>query len=249
MLSAPRPTQQTPTTQTKSPFDPTVARPAIARQQITGISYPPTMSVNPPQVSRTVPAGLAMPRSFFPRSINGGTPPLAQHRVPPPSKATPPRPAAALREGAGSTRHHVGKSGEASTPADYNPTIMRILVVTDEDWVLEDVNAALAEERFGISTTSNPHAVIDACLKAEADVVITDLQVGTMGGMAIIRNIRAAVHAGDLPPTPTVLLLDRGADSFIAGRAGADDSLRKPFGAFELRGMLDQLVGAGARTE
>ena len=122
--------------------------------------------------------------------------------------------------------------------------IMNILVVADENWVLEDVGAALSEARYEISSTADPHGVIDACREAEADAVITDLQVGTMGGMAIIREIRAAVHAGDLPPTPTVLLLDRGVDAFIAGRAGADGALRKPFGAFELRSVLDEIVGA-----
>ncbi|MCJ7726420.1 MAG: response regulator [Acidimicrobiia bacterium] len=121
---------------------------------------------------------------------------------------------------------------------------MHILVVADEDWVLKGVEAALGETRFEISTTSDPYAAVDACREAGADVVIADLQVGAMGGMAVIRNIRAAVDSGKLPRTPTVMLLDRGADAFIAGRAGADGSLRKPFGAFELRSLLDELVVA-----
>jgi len=123
---------------------------------------------------------------------------------------------------------------------------MHVLVVADADWVGEGIDAALAEARFDISTTSNPYAVVDACVEVEADAVITDLQVGAMGGMAVIRSIRAAVDAGDLPRTPTVLLLDRGADTFIAGRAGADGALRKPFGAFELRSLLDTLVDGKA---
>lgn len=121
---------------------------------------------------------------------------------------------------------------------------MHILVVADEDWVLKGVDAALGEARFQISTTSDPHAAVDACREAGADAAIIDLQVGAMGGMAVIRNIRAAVDAGKLPRTPTVLLLDRTADAFIAGRAGADAALRKPFGAFELRSLLDELVVA-----
>lgn len=125
---------------------------------------------------------------------------------------------------------------------------MHILVVADEDWVSEDVEAALAEERFDITTTDDPYSVVDACLDSQAAAVITDLQVGAMGGMAIIRSIRAAVDSGALPRTPTILLLDRGADTFIARRAGADGALRKPFGAFELRSMLDELVGAEAGT-
>ena len=123
---------------------------------------------------------------------------------------------------------------------------MRILVVADEDWVLEDVAAALAEARFELTTTSEPHSAVARCEEIGAEAVIVDLQVASMGGMAVIRRIRAAVDAKVLGPTPTVLLLDRGADRFIARRAGADGWLRKPFGAFELRSMLDDLAAAAA---
>jgi DNA-binding response OmpR family regulator len=123
---------------------------------------------------------------------------------------------------------------------------MRILLVADEDWVLEDVEAALAESRFEVTTSGDPHGAVETCREIEADVVIVDLQVASMGGMAIIRRIRAAVDAKVLGPTPTILLLDRGADRFIAGRAGADGSLRKPFGSFDLRSMVDDLAAASA---
>ena len=119
---------------------------------------------------------------------------------------------------------------------------MNILVLADETWVTTEVETALSEARYRITGASNPREVVEACADAAADVVITDLQVGTMGGMAVIREIRAAIGAGDLPPTPTVLLLDRTADTFIAGRSGADGWLRKSFGASELRGLLDELV-------
>ena len=123
---------------------------------------------------------------------------------------------------------------------------MNILVIADETWVTTHVAAALSESRYQVTDASNPHDAVKACADAQADVVIADLQVGTMGGMAVVREVRAAVSAGDLPPTPTLLLLDRAADAFIAGRSGADGWLRKPFGAFELRDLLDELAPAVA---
>ena len=108
------------------------------------------------------------------------------------------------------------------------------------------VEAALAESRFEVTTSDDPHGAVESCREIEAEVVIVDLQVASMGGMAIIRRIRAAVDAKVLGPTPTILLLDRGADRFIAGRAGADGSLRKPFGSFDLRSMVDDLAAASA---
>ena len=125
---------------------------------------------------------------------------------------------------------------------------MNILVIADETWVTTDVRAALSESRYLITEASDSHDVVTACADAQADVVIADLQVGTMGGMAVVRGIRAAISAGDLPPTPTVLLLDRAADTFIAGRSGADGWLRKPFGAFEMRDLLDELAPAVANA-
>ena len=123
---------------------------------------------------------------------------------------------------------------------------MNILVIAAETGVITDVRAALSEARYLLTEASDSHDVVKACADAHADVIIADLQVGTMGGMAGVREIRAAVSAGDLPPTSTVLLLDRAADSFIAGRSGADGWLRKPFGAFELRDLLDELASAPA---
>jgi DNA-binding response OmpR family regulator len=125
---------------------------------------------------------------------------------------------------------------------------MRILLVADEDWVVEDVEAALAETRFEITTIDDPHTAVESCKEIEAEVAIVDLQVASMGGMAVIRRIRAAVDAKVISPTPTILLLDRGADRFIARRAGADGSLRKPFGSFDLRAMVDELATASAGT-
>ena len=121
---------------------------------------------------------------------------------------------------------------------------MRILLVADSTWVVEDVIAALSEARFQVTSLSDPARVAEAAAEAGADVVIADLQVGSMGGMAVIRRVRAAVQAGRLGPTPTLLLLDRGVDAFIARRAGADAWVRKPFGSFALRDLVDGLVPA-----
>jgi len=119
---------------------------------------------------------------------------------------------------------------------------MRVVLVADEKWIVEEVLAALGESRFHVTHVADSAAVVDACDDHNADLVVTDLQVGSMGGMAVIRSVRAAVAAGRLGPTPAVLLLDREVDAFIGRRSGADAWLRKPFGGFQLREMLDSLV-------
>ena len=65
-----------------------------------------------------------------------------------------------------------------------------------------------------------------------------------MGGMAVIRTIRIGGRRRGAAPPLTVLLLDRGADAFIAGRAGADawppQAVRRP--GLRVRSLLDGLV-------
>ena len=66
--------------------------------------------------------------------------------------------------------------------------------------------------------------------------MIVDMQVGSMGGMAVVRDIRQSFDETSRPRT--VLLLDRSADEFLARRAGADAFVLKPITASELREAL-----------
>lgn len=110
------------------------------------------------------------------------------------------------------------------------------LVVTDAHWVVNDVEAALGVGDWEIETLADPRLAASRVAETVPDVVIIDLQVDSMGGMAIVRAIRAVFQ--DSPPPRMVMLLDRSADSFIARRAMADASVIKPFTAAELRSAV-----------
>ena len=69
----------------------------------------------------------------------------------------------------------------------------------------------------------------------EPDLVMLDLQIGEMGGVAACLDLRLEESGDRLPPQKIVLLLDREADLFIARRAGADGWLVKPVDAGRLR--------------
>lgn len=72
------------------------------------------------------------------------------------------------------------------------------------------------------------------------DAVIIDMQVQSMGGMAIVRSIRANFQ--DSPPPRMVLLMDRSADAFLAHRAMADAAVLKPIVASELKDDLGPIA-------
>jgi DNA-binding response OmpR family regulator len=80
--------------------------------------------------------------------------------------------------------------------------------------------------------------VVEAAQNHPPSVVLIDMQVGSMGGMAVVRRLREAIAMGQIEPTRLVLLLDRSADRFLAKRAGADASVLKPFTAQDLRPVL-----------
>lgn len=110
------------------------------------------------------------------------------------------------------------------------------LVVADGSWVTNEVRSALSIGSWHIEETSDPRSVTDRLEESRVDAVIIDMQVGSKGGMAVVRSIRQATDPADRPRM--VLLLDRSADRFLARRAGADASVLKPFDAPELRRAL-----------
>ena len=114
------------------------------------------------------------------------------------------------------------------------PLVMpRVLVVSDEPWVRNEVHAALSEPGVELIDHQDPETVAATVATDDVDVVLVDLQVGSMGGMAITRSMKDSQPDGRA--VPVIMLLDRPVDSFLAGRAGAEAWVTKPFGAPELR--------------
>lgn len=99
-----------------------------------------------------------------------------------------------------------------------------------------EVRSALSVGSWQLEEIKDPRTVVDRIEESRVDAVIIDMQVGSAGGMAVVRWIRQATDDGDRPRM--VMLLDRSVDRFLAGRAGADASVLKPFDAPELRTAL-----------
>ncbi|MCZ7528235.1 MAG: response regulator [Acidimicrobiia bacterium] len=129
----------------------------------------------------------------------------------------------------------------------------KILVAADAHWVQEQVRAALVGPDDQVLEVRRGQDVRDAVDREEPDVVVLDLQIGNMGGIAIAIDLRLEEAAGRLPHAPILLLLDREADRFLARRADADDHLVKPVDAGTLRRAVRRLAGsdrpAGAPLE
>ena len=107
----------------------------------------------------------------------------------------------------------------------------KVLLVADTPWVLNEVRTALAVDDWTIDELKDPRQAAER--SSGYDAVIVDMQVGSMGGMAVIRDIRQQTAGGPRPRL--ILLLDRSADEFIARRGGADASVVKPVVGYDLR--------------
>lgn len=112
----------------------------------------------------------------------------------------------------------------------------KVLLVADAEWVINEVRSALALGDWDIEVVNDPRTATDSVEEVAPDAVIVDLQVGSMGGMAVVRAIRQTFEGPARPRT--VLLLDRSADDFIARRAGADARVLKPITSSVLRAAL-----------
>lgn len=115
----------------------------------------------------------------------------------------------------------------------------RVLIVADESWVRNDVHAALSIGMNELIDHDDPATAAATAIDESVDVAIVDLQVSSMGGMAVTRAIREGED-----PVPVVILLDRDADTFLAGRSGASAWVTKPFTASALRAVVAEVTGA-----
>ena len=122
---------------------------------------------------------------------------------------------------------------------------MLILVATDADEVFEEVDAALGSASVDVRRVRDGRAVRAAVLELDPTVVVVDLQIGSMGGVAVTIDLRNEQGAGRVPPQRIVLLVDRPADAFLAERSGADVWLHKPLDASAIARAVEQVVAVG----
>jgi DNA-binding response OmpR family regulator len=112
---------------------------------------------------------------------------------------------------------------------------VHILLATDADWIVNEVTAALGGPDTSFTVCRDGRAVAAVVAERAPDLAVLDLQVGSMGGMAIAMALRLDESGENLPHVPILMLLDRKADVFLAQRSGADGWLIKPLDALRLK--------------
>lgn len=120
-----------------------------------------------------------------------------------------------------------------------------IIIVADAPSVLAEVRSALEDPDTEIRELRSGAAVRDEVEAEPPDLLITDLQVGSMGGAAICHDLRLEESGARQIHVPVLILLDRRADVFIARHSGADGWLVKPLDPLRLRKAARTLLDGG----
>lgn len=120
-----------------------------------------------------------------------------------------------------------------------------ILIASDASWVVDELRASVEGPDTTVRAVRRGEDVPGAIRQQTPDLVVLDLQIGNMGGMATCVHLRLEADAGRLPATPVLMLLDRRPDVFLARRSGADGFILKPLDAIRLRKAVRSLLDGG----
>jgi DNA-binding response OmpR family regulator len=120
-----------------------------------------------------------------------------------------------------------------------------VLIASDATWFQDEIRSMLTAAGTTVRAVRAGVEVLPAILDELPDLVILDLQIGNMGGMATCLDIRLEEGAGRVGHVPVLMLLDRRADVFLARRSDAQGWLLKPLDAIRLRRATAALVAGG----
>ncbi|PSL52738.1 DNA-binding response OmpR family regulator [Saccharothrix carnea] len=123
-----------------------------------------------------------------------------------------------------------------------------VLLVEDDEHIRQALGLALGDEGFAVTDAVSGEEALDLLAVTEPDVVLLDLMLPGVDGLAVCRTLRAR---GDLP----IIIVTARADAadVIAGlEAGADDYVTKPLVASVLAARIRALLrrrGGGRQDE
>lgn len=124
-----------------------------------------------------------------------------------------------------------------------------MLLATDSDEVLTEIDAALGSSDTRVQRVRTGREVRAAVIELEPDLVILDMQIGSMGGIAACLDLRLEEGANRLDLQAILLLLDREADVFMARRSGADGWLIKPLEARRIEAAAAAVLAGEFHSE
>ena len=109
---------------------------------------------------------------------------------------------------------------------------MKVLFIEDNDTIARQVGEFLANHRWNVDFAHNARLGIELALAHFYDVILLDLNLPDLDGLAVCEQIKA--HSEVTPPILILTARDSFESKAAGFRHGADDYLTKPFDLREL---------------
>ena len=155
-------------------------------------------------------------------------------------KASPTQAAAVAKDESGKSEE-LPIEAVAAKPAKRQPAKnYRVLVVDDDEEVARYIKNELSPW-FRFELCPNGKEALKKLLTSDFDLVVSDVMMPEMDGIALLRHIKSNPQVSDIP---VILLTSRTeiADRLEGLKRGADAYLAKPFEMEELHVLIDNLM-------
>jgi two-component system OmpR family response regulator len=125
------------------------------------------------------------------------------------------------------------------------PTVMRILVIEDDDKISSFIVKGLKQHGFAVDHASDGDGGLSMMRAVNYDAAIVDIMLPKLDGLSLIRLVRQ-----NRIFTPILILSAKvTVDDRVAGlQAGGDDYLTKPFAFSELLARVQALIRRATHT-
>jgi two-component system KDP operon response regulator KdpE len=111
---------------------------------------------------------------------------------------------------------------------------VKVLIIDDEHAIRRFLRTSLGAHEYDVTEAATGDAAILQAINTKPDVIILDMALPDMDGIAVTKRIRGWTQ------TPIIILsvIDHDSDKIAALDAGADDYLTKPFSVGELMARI-----------
>jgi DNA-binding response OmpR family regulator len=117
-----------------------------------------------------------------------------------------------------------------------------IVIAADSARLFEEIRSVVEGPDTTVRWVRRGEDVREEINLRPADLVIADMQIGTMGGVAVAVDLFLEADAGRIDPCPVLIVLDRRPDVFLARRSGAEGWIIKPLDPIRLRKAVSALL-------
>ena len=138
----------------------------------------------------------------------------------------------------------MGRHGWAGASANLG-SVQSVLVASDSRDLRHEIGAIVGSAEIEVLEASSGPEVIEVVHETPVELVVVDMQMGSMGGMAVCLELRLEESYSDVEHIPVLMLVDRRPDVFLARRSGAEGWLVKPLDPLRIRRAVHTLLAGG----